>query len=104
LLALRYPPTAVFAANDMIALGALCAAETAGLRVPEQMSIIGMDDIFAASTTCPPLTTVAKPRYDIGVTAARFLLERITGKSIADSRHPLIPCKLMLRRTTHRPG
>ncbi|MEO8606582.1 MAG: LacI family DNA-binding transcriptional regulator [Chloroflexota bacterium] len=104
LLALGNRPTAVFAANDMIALGALCAAERAGLRVPEQMSIIGMDDIFAASTTCPPLTTVAKPRYDMGVTAARFLFERIADTPIADARHPLIPCKLVLRSTTHQPA
>ena len=102
LLVLRNPPTAVFAANDVIALGALCAAQKAGLHVPDQMSIIGMDDIFAAAMTCPPLTTIAKPRHDIGATAARFLLERIAGKPIADARHPLIPCTLMLRGTTRR--
>jgi LacI family transcriptional regulator len=104
LLALRQRPTAVFAVNDVLALGALRAAQSAGVRVPEHMSLIGMDDIFAAETTSPPLTTIARPRYDIGATAARFLLERIAKKPIADARHPLIPCTLMQRNSTRAPS
>ena len=69
LIDLPQRPTAVFAVNDIIALGALRAAQTAGVNVPEDISLIGMDDIFAAATSYPPLTTIAKPKYDIGATA-----------------------------------
>ena len=101
LLPLR--PTAVFAVNDIIALGALRAAQNSGLHVPDDISIIGMDDIFAAATTYPPLTTIAKPKYEIGATAARFLLERI-GNTVADEkRHPLLSCRLECRGSTTRP-
>lgn len=96
-------PTAVFAVNDIIALGALRAAQTAGLRVPEEISIIGMDDVFAAATAYPPLTTIAKPKYEIGVTAARFMLERIKGTMPGPTRHPLLPCKLVKRGSTAAP-
>jgi LacI family transcriptional regulator len=100
LLALPYPPTAVFAVNDIIALGALRAAHDAGLRVPEDLSIIGMDDIFAAMTSNPPLTTIAKPKYAIGVTAARFLLARIEGEADDEMQHTLLPCTLVTRSST----
>ncbi|MBC7870246.1 MAG: LacI family DNA-binding transcriptional regulator [Chitinophagaceae bacterium] len=100
LLAMSSPPTAVFAVNDIIALGALRAVQTVGLHVPEAMSIIGMDDIFAATTAYPPLTTIAKPKYAIGVTAARFLLARIEGKKPADTQHTLLSCSLVQRSST----
>lgn len=99
-LAMPQRPTAIFAVNDIIALGALRAVHSAGLRVPNDMSIIGMDDIFAATTTFPPLTTIAKPKYEIGATAARFLLERIEGTAPATKRHPLLACKLEAREST----
>ena len=103
LIALPHPPTAVFAANDIIALGALRAAQQAGLRVPEQLSIIGVDDIYAAATTFPPLTTIAKPKYDIGATAARYLLERIAEQADGPARHQRLPCQLIARGSTARP-
>ncbi|MBK8135639.1 MAG: LacI family DNA-binding transcriptional regulator [Chloroflexi bacterium] len=104
LLALPQPPTAVFAVNDIIALGALQAAHSAGLQVPEQISIIGMDDIFAAATTFPPLTTIAKPKRDIGETAARFLLERINGTAPEVPRHSLLRSTLIARQSTRPPA
>jgi len=100
LLQLEAPPTAVFAVNDIIALGALRAAHDANLPVPEQMSIIGMDDIHAAATTFPPLTTVAKPKYEIGNTAAQFLLERLNGRAPERQRRQLLPCHLVQRGST----
>jgi LacI family transcriptional regulator len=99
-LAMSPRPTAVFAVNDIIALGALRAVHSVGLRVPDDMSLIGMDDIFAAATTFPPLTTIAKPKYEIGATAARFLVERIEGTAPAAKRHPLLACKLEAREST----
>lgn len=99
-LSLAQPPTAVFAVNDIIALGALRAAQTAGLRVPEDISIIGMDDIFASSMSSPPLTTIVKPKYNIGATAADFLLERIEERATDEKRHILLPCTLEARSST----
>ncbi len=82
------PPSAIFCANDTIAIGVLQAAHAAGLKVPHDISIIGMDDINAAAATNPALTTVAKPKYAIGKQAAIFLLEHISGEA------PLMPRKL----------
>ncbi len=105
LLRLENPPTAVCAANDLIALGALVAAQQIGIRVPQDISIIGMDNITAVETTSPPLTTIAKPKYDIGTVAARFLLQRIDGEVTAKdkSRHELLPCYLVERSSTAAP-
>jgi len=103
LLALPVPPTAVFAVNDIIALGALQAVQQARLPVPEAISIIGMDNIFAAATSYPPLTTIAKPKYEIGSIAAGFLLERIDGFSKLSPRHPLLSCTLQQRGSTAPP-
>lgn len=100
LLRLRDRPTAVFAVNDIIALGAMRAAQLAGLRVPEHISIIGMDDIFAAALASPPLTTIAKPKYDIGATAAKFMMAHIVGTANPIRQHPLLPCNLVQRGST----
>ncbi|MBC7810521.1 MAG: LacI family DNA-binding transcriptional regulator [Burkholderiales bacterium] len=102
--ALEHPPSAVFAVNDIIALGALRAAQSAGVRVPDDVSIMGMDDIFAAATAYPPLTTIAKPKYDIGRTAAQFLLERIEDAPVDFMRHSLLPCTLEKRGSTAPPA
>jgi LacI family transcriptional regulator, galactose operon repressor len=103
LLELALPPTAIFAVNDIIALGALQAVHHAGLGVPEDISIIGMDDIFAAASSNPPLTTIAKPKYDIGVTAARFLLARVEESEPEPCHHTLLPCALVHRGSTGSP-
>ncbi len=89
-LASPRPPTAVFMGNDLMAIGALCAAHERGLRVPEAMSIVGFDDIALAAFTSPPLTTVAQPKRQIGVAAVDMLLERIDG-----ARRE--PCQLLLQ-------
>src|SRR5450759_2243950 len=77
LLALPEPPTAVFAANDLMAFGLLFAARRAGLHVPSDLSIIGLDDIQLAAEIDPPLSTVALPRYEIGSIAMSMILELI---------------------------
>ena len=104
LLQLDNPPTAIFAVNDLIALGALRAAEEAHVSVPVQLSIVGMDDIHAAARTYPPLTTVAKPKYEIGVTAARFLLERLTGSAPTSPLRQYLSCTLVERSSTAPPS
>ncbi len=104
LLDLSQPPSAVLAANDILAIGALQAAHERGLEVPRDLSIAGIDDIFAASTTTPSLTTVAKPKYQIGQQAARLLLERIQRQAPAEPRRHIFPCALQRRGSTMSPA
>ncbi|MCB9450679.1 MAG: LacI family DNA-binding transcriptional regulator [Anaerolineaceae bacterium] len=99
-----HPPTAVLAANDTIAIGALKAAQAMSWRVPQDISIIGMDDIYAAATTSPGLTTVAKPKYDIGMVAAQILMERMSGEAQDEPQRVKLPCELIVRGSTAPPG
>jgi DNA-binding LacI/PurR family transcriptional regulator len=89
-------PTAIFCENDILAIGAMQAVHSAGLSIPEDISIIGMDNIFAASTTMPPLTTIHKPKYEIGVQAAKLLLEHIKEKRSA--LHQVIVSSNLVKR------
>jgi DNA-binding LacI/PurR family transcriptional regulator len=104
LLTLAQPPTAVFAANDIIALGAMQSAAAMGWRIPQDISIIGMDDIYMASTASPTLTTIAKPKYEIGVQAARLLLARLEKGMDAPRQSIRLPCELLVRDSTAAPS
>ena len=73
------PPTAVFCYNDMSAYGAMRAARDRGVRVPEDISIAGFDDLFLSSYTDPPLTTVRQPKHEMGRDAAGILLDLLSG-------------------------
>lgn len=75
-------PTAIFAANDLVALGVLAALRELGLRCPEDVSLVGFDDQELASFTNPALTTVAQPAYQMGARAAALLFERIRGENV----------------------
>ena len=99
LLALTTPPSAVFACNDLMAIGALCAASSAGLRVPQDLSVIGFDDIALAAYSSPPLTTVAQPKHQMGELAARLLLQRIAEPGRPHQREILQP-QLCVRSST----
>jgi DNA-binding LacI/PurR family transcriptional regulator len=103
LMALEEPPTAIFAANDILAIGALQKAHALGYRIPDDLSIVGMDDIYAATTTSPPLTTVAKPKYEIGVQAANFLLSRMDDQADLPPQKAQLPCELIIRASTAPP-
>jgi len=103
LLGLARPPTAVLAGNDLLAIGALLAACGAGLAVPEDVSIVGIDDIQASNATSPPLTTVAKPKYEIGAQAATLLLERMFGRPAEEPRHLVLKGQLKVRASTGAP-
>ncbi|MBO1914432.1 substrate-binding domain-containing protein, partial [Microvirga sp. 3-52] len=72
-------PTAVFAANDLIALGAMNAIQEQNLKIPQDISVIGCDDILFAQMSTPKLSTISVPAYQIGVTAVDMLVERILG-------------------------
>lgn len=97
-----HPPTAILAGNDILAIGALIAAQEMGLTTPDDLSLIGIDDIYAANTTSPPLTTVAKPKYQIGVEAANCLLQRIQSASPPAPRQIFLKGHLVVRQTTGR--
>jgi DNA-binding LacI/PurR family transcriptional regulator len=97
---LRKPPTAVFAANDILAIGALRAARALNCAVPDQVSIMGMDDIYASAMTTPGLTTVAKPKYDIGFQAAQLLADRLEHQEPHPPQHLQLPCRLEIRDST----
>lgn len=97
------PPTAVFVTSDLMALGALCAAGGAGVRVPAQLSIAGYDDIDAARYATPPLTTVATPRHAMARLAIEQLIERIRGAA-PTLRSTALPNTLVVRASTAPPG
>ncbi len=100
LFQLDTPPSAIFCANDTIAIGALQAAYAMGLSVPADLSIVGLDDIDSAATTSPPLTTISKPKYDIGRQAATFLLEQIQADRLTSPRKLQLAGELCVRGTT----
>ena len=77
LLGLTYPPTAIFSANNTMSLGVLQALHERGHRCPDDVSLVGFDDMPWQVATQPPLTCIAQPTYDIGATAARLLIARI---------------------------
>ena len=97
LLALPTPPTAVFAASDTIAIGALDAAEKMNYRVPEDIAIIGFDDIPAASWVRPQLSTVAQYPSQMGTLLAKALFQRIRGEYSGPSRRFEVPCRFFER-------
>lgn len=92
-------PTAVFVANDLMAIGALDAAHRAGLSVPEDIAIIGVDDIDAASLVRPALTTVRIPAEEIGRAAGELLLHRIAEGMTSTHRHVLVQHTLVIRES-----
>jgi LacI family transcriptional regulator len=100
LLGLEWPPTAVLAANDLLAMGALLAAREAGMDVPRDLAVIGFDDIPSARLVWPPLTTVAQFPARIGRRAAEMLLERLEGTAPDDGRSEELPYELVIRGST----
>ncbi|MGI9952646.1 LacI family DNA-binding transcriptional regulator [Moorellaceae bacterium AZ2] len=91
-------PTAVFAFNDVLAIGALKAAQRAGLRVPEDVAIIGFDDIPVAAYCSPGLSTIHSPSLELGRQAAKLLLERL-GQDNVPVKKVLLPVELVLRES-----
>jgi LacI family transcriptional regulator len=94
-------PTAIVAANDLMAMGAMRELRRAGLRVPEDVSVVGFDDILFAELTDPPLTTVALPREEIGRAAIEALLHTVTSKDKQGREYKITP-KLIVRESTGR--
>jgi len=103
LLSMRHPPTAVFAASDMLAVGALAAAREKGLRVPEDISVAGFDDIDFAAFSDPPLTTVRVPASRMGEMAVEMLMEMIEGNS-NEPKHITLDTELVIRESCKAVG
>jgi LacI family transcriptional regulator, repressor for deo operon, udp, cdd, tsx, nupC, and nupG len=102
LLALPEQPTAIFCHNDAMAIGAIQEAKKLGLRVPQDLSIVGFDDIQFAQYCDPPLTTISQPRYEIGRQAMLMMLDLLKGNDVqAGSR--LLEAKLVVRGSTAPP-
>jgi DNA-binding LacI/PurR family transcriptional regulator len=93
-------PTGVLAMSDVAAIGLMSAAQSAGMRVPEDLSVVGYDDLPMSSWTNPALTTVRQPIVEKGRMAARLLIQRMKGKTV-DSPRPL-STSLVIRHSTTR--
>lgn len=95
---LPHKPDAVFAAGDTAAVGAMQAIREAGLRIPEDIAIIGVDDIDVASRAEPPLTTIRQPVEQKGAYAARLLVDLIEGR-LESPQHIVLPTQLVVRQS-----
>jgi LacI family transcriptional regulator len=102
LLALPEPPTAVFAVSDRAAIGAMEAIKDAGLRIPDDISVVGIDDVRDSAYSTPPLTTFSVPKYDLGRVAIFILHDLISGKLIPPARTVLLG-KLVERQSAGAP-
>ena len=92
-------PTAVFAANDLLAIGALQAFRAAGTRVPDDVSLVGVNDIPLAGLIDPPLTTTRVPQREMGQIAARMLIALLEGEPV-ERPHVLLATELIVRGST----
>ncbi|HVP18755.1 MAG TPA: LacI family DNA-binding transcriptional regulator [Spirochaetia bacterium] len=92
--------TAVFAANDLMAIGAMAAFQELGMRVPEDVALIGFDNIPESNVATPRLSTVDNPHYTQGRVAAEMLFERINGEFTGEPRAVVLPHRLIIRGST----
>ncbi len=95
-------PTGVFAANDLSAIRVLEVAAELGLRVPEDVSVVGYDNVPEAASAVPPLTTVAQPMHQMGAEAVRILLGLLSGET--GEEHLRLPATLVVRASTAPPS
>lgn len=102
LLSLEERPTAVFAVSDRAAFGAMDAIKDAGLRIPDDISVVGIDDVRDSAYSTPPLTTFSVPKYDLGRTAVFILHDLISGKVIPPCRTVLLG-KVVKRQSAGAP-
>jgi LacI family transcriptional regulator len=100
LLARLDRPTAIFAANDLMAIGAMSTLRDHGVAVPRDVAVVGFDDIFVARLVTPSLTTVSQFQHDLGVTAAETLLDRLTGAMVPWGTSREMPYRLIEREST----
>jgi LacI family transcriptional regulator len=102
LLDMPNPPTAIFAFNDMLAIGVMQAARQRGVRVPDELSVLGFDDTFEASIVTPTLTTVRQPLAEMGRMAVNLLVRQLQNQRI-EALHVQLETKLVVRESTAPP-
>jgi LacI family transcriptional regulator len=95
-------PTAVVAGNDLLAIGCYDALAETGLTCPDDVSVVGFNDMPFIARLQPPLTSVRVPQYELGVEAARLLLDRLSGRTVTP-RVVLLPVQLVVRGSTAPP-
>jgi DNA-binding LacI/PurR family transcriptional regulator len=100
LLALDTPPDAVFCFNDHLALGVIRAIHETGYRVPDDIAVVGFDDIEDGRFCIPSLTTISPDKEKIGDLAVAFLLGRIDGTRTGPPERVEVPCQLIIREST----
>lgn len=98
-LALPSPPTAIIASNDLMAFGVMDAVKERGLRIPDDVSVVGFDDIALASMSSPPLTSVRTPMTEMGSTAGEYIVKLLEGET-PEPRHVHLPLDIIIRETT----
>jgi LacI family transcriptional regulator len=98
-LAMRRQPTAIFVANNLMTIGALLALKEAGVRIPQEMAVVGFDDMEWAPILTPPLTAVAQPGYDLGTAAGRLLLERLQAQRAGRPQTIVFQPRLVVRES-----
>lgn len=99
-LASQPRPTALFATNNFIAIGAFGALREAGLRVPEDISVVAFDDLPPTLVIDPFLTVAAQPAYEMGQKAVELLLARLTDKTSAEPQEIVLPTQMIVRRSS----
>lgn len=99
LLALPVRPTAIFCENDEMAIGVMQCLKQAGLRIPEDISVAGFDDISFSEYSDPPLTTIAQPAEEFGRTAVSLLIDVLQGR-ITKAAKVILPFELVIRKST----
>jgi len=97
------PPTAIFAANNFIAFGAVRALRELGLKVPDDISVVAFDDLPVEWIDEPFLTVAAQPAYDIGRRAAELIIDRLEGERTAAGESVVLPFEVIVRRSTAAP-
>ncbi len=100
LLSLPQPPTAIFAVNDILALGVIHAIKDKGLKVPDDVAVVGFDDIPFAAYAEVNLTTVAQPKYTMGEMAAKILIDEIRKGPSPEKKYIVLPPTLVIRASS----
>lgn len=103
LMSVDQPPTAVFICNDVMALGAISYLHERRIRIPEDVSLVGFDNISLSAFSCPPLTTLAMPVVEAGQCMCEMLLDRINDKAPEEARRVTLRGELLVRATTAPP-
>jgi LacI family transcriptional regulator len=102
-LALNSPPTAIFGTNNFISIGVLKALRDAGLGVPEDVSVVGFDDLPTSLVVDPILTVAAQPAYEMGAQATALLLKRISDELPEGKQEIILPTEMIVRRSSGPP-